>query len=328
MEAHHVIGSVSAVGDEDIPASVLERAVLSLYWDQIMPTEADILRRLGELLQRSLSEDPGVMRLLSSADPEMFRVCEDSSGRRVFEFLCVPAWFNGWIDPNDTDYNFPIGVWEGVCHYSVCVLCGIEEGLRSSEEAGLRRPYQFKGGRYGLAKHLQGKVLELYQASGGVTECGECESFISGIQLFSLGRLCQLVQMSIGAGILRYEENLLQPAASCMLPCSALASRLLPPLPSSPLKECREITSLSELEEMLEMLFEREKVGEMPLSQLKKKMIGVFGVVINPARLGYVKLSELLRGVKNFTVCIFGNESFLRRQLVDPTTPSTVADDA
>jgi hypothetical protein len=256
-------------------------------------------------------------------------VSYDPPGRRVVELLCAPAWFYGWIDPNDTDYNFPIEVWEGVCHYSICVLLSASV---TSEAAGGRRPYQFKGGRYGLGKHLQGEVLKLYRIDGCGIACGDCERFIRSIQFFSLGRICQLIQFTISTGILRYEENLLQPTVSCKLPSSALASRLLPQCiePEAGSTDiCQEISSYFELKMFVDLLFERENADQMPLSQLKKKMIGSFQRVLNPARLGHVKLSQVLEKLDYpFTVVTIGNNTYLCRdndRRCEPLTPSTVA---
>ena len=334
MVPHHVQGSASNDNNMGVDSDVLEFVVSSLYWDQIKPTEPDVIRRLGELFPGSLSEEPSVMQLfISHADRGVVSVSNDPPGRRVVELLCAPTWFYGWIDPNDTDYNFPIEVWEGVCHYSICVLLS----QSATSEAAGGRPYQFKGGRYGFGKHLQGAVLRLYEIDGCGIACGDCERFIRSIQFFSLGRICQLIQFAISTGVLRYEENLLQPIVSCKLPSSALASRLLPQLIEPPVAGsqdiCQEITSFSELKKFLELLFERETGDQIPLSQLKKKMIGSFQRVLNPARLGHVKLSQVLEKLDYpFSVVSIGNNSYLclsdnhnkyhRRS--EPLTPSTV----
>lgn len=318
------IESQNSGGEARCDSGILYQVIRSLYWDQIKPTEPDIIRRLCELFPGMVGDDSGgVLRFFELKDHRAFKISEDCQGRRVLELVCVPLWFRGWIDPNDTsDYNFPIEVWEGVCHYSLCVLVTNNRRV-SSEEAG-RRGFRFKGGRYGMAKHMQGEVLKLYSLERPDIVCERCESFIESIQFYSLGRMCQLIQASIAGGVLRYEDNLLQPVVSCQLPSAALASRLLGC--GSDQVSAREVVSFSELSAYLELLFEQEKAEQMPLSQLKKKLIANFQVVLNPARLGHVKLSETLRQVENFTVRVSGNDSFLCKNdyYYCPLTPSTV----
>lgn len=57
-------------------------------------------------------------------------------------------------------------------------------------------PYQFKGGRYGLATELQ-------------------NSSYPSLTALKLGELCHLVQLAIDGGLLAYEKSVLQPVAAC-----------------------------------------------------------------------------------------------------------------
>lgn len=310
------------------PSNVFDESVLSLYWDQIKPSETDILRRIGELYP-AISSNLSLPKAGNSlVDPCVYRTSTDDSGRRVIELRSPPLWFNGWVDANNVDFTFPINVWEGLSHFVVCV------SLYSGEDAGEgSKPYQFRGGRYGLAKKLQERVSGLYDLESA-DRCSACCQFFEDIQFYSLGRLCQLVQMGINVCLLRYEDNLLQPISACVMPSTAFACKLLPPLDLTPpsfsklLPESlvtREISSQAELVEYLHALFVDCQIADLPLSQLKKKLIAEYRIVLNAARLGFTKLSDLLKSIDGFSIVADGNNSYIRRDL-DAFTPSTSAD--
>lgn len=316
---------VCVIAGQMYPNTFLEEAILSLYWDQIRPSDLDIIRRIAEIrkdpIQRTAPEPDSAF----VCDPIKYLVSKDSSGRYVVEFREPPSWFLGWVDPADPESPFPVGVREGLVH---CILC-LSLRRRSSEDPG--EPYQFKGGRYGLARRLQELVLDLYDPSCPVP-CESCRDFFESIQFLSLGRLCQLVQWGINMGIVRYEDNLLQPAASCKVPSAALASKLFPSLPIGPCITkntvtapiSQEIQSLQELEEYLERLCRDSHASELPLSQVKKRLISEYAIVLNPSRLGFVKISDVVRELEYFELFTVGqNNAYLRLMKNCSATPST-----
>ena len=323
-------GTVGRGEDPDLELT-FDDVINSLYWDQIKPTEPDILRRFSELHPTAPQvATPEAVWATVRGRQESYLLTTDMCGRPYVELLVPPVWFNGWIDPNDTDYDFPTEVWDGLRHYMVCLFVR-RRCEKSSEAAGDVKVYQFRGGRYGLAKKLQENVCALYAVDSPLPTCEDCRLFFESIQFYSLGRLCLLVQCGISRGVLRYEDNLLQPVASCVMPSSAFASKLLPPPPPTlPIRSSRveivtrEVSSISELGQYIRLLLGEEGVHQLPLSQLKKKMIANFQVVLNPATLGFVKLSEAVKAVAGVRLESEGNNSFLT--LLGPdegNTPST-----
>eukprot|EP01068_Selenidium_serpulae_P018405 Selendium_serpulae@DN6454_c6_g1_i9.p1 len=69
------------------------------------------------------------------------------------------------------------------------------------------QPYQFKGGRYGLATELVSKVPPF------------------NANRFTLGEACHLVQLAINRGLLAYEQSVLQPVAACTEVTTAMLYR-------------------------------------------------------------------------------------------------------
>jgi hypothetical protein len=295
-----------------ISLNELESAVTSLYWDQIKPSMADILHRLGELYPtRNHLWDEST--ILSFAERNLPNLCfnVDKSGKLWVELIDEPTWFNGWIDPCVIGERFPEGVWDGLHHFVVC-LC-VKEAVSNDT----LKPYQFKGGRYGLSRVLQDRILSLYHIDRH-SECASCEAFFELIQFYSLGRLCQLVQTAIQRGLLRYEDNLLQPTVCCSTPSAAYASKLIPV--EAPRSNFRDISSLEELTSCLYELFCLENVIELPLSQLKKRILSNFELVLNPVSLGFVKLSDALKSVVGVEVVTEGNNAIIKLSEFTPST--------
>ena len=322
------------IGGIGLQRTDFDHIILSLYSDQIRPYEVDIVRRAVELNfltgGQDYSRDCGQI----SIDQTKYKICFDGTGKRFVELRFSPEDFQGWIDPNDTSNPMPIEMWEGMHHFVVCLCTGER---RTSEATGEDPPmerYYFKGGRYGLAKRLQECVNELYKPDFREHRCIQCKRFLGVIQFSTLGSLCQLIQTGIQAGILRYEDNVLQPAVSCKIASTALAARLLPALPprnpekSFPVQSgtrlvTDEISSISELEEYLELLFRDSNASELPLSQLKKRLIGDYQIVLNPSRLGFIKISDVVRQLASFRVISSGNNAYIVKHVVDSYTPST-----
>ena len=290
----------------------LEAIVKSLYWDQIKPTEADIQHRLSELYpSRSNVHVETLIGSIASSFSSSMTFEQDETGKWFVKLLVCPTWFNGWLDPCATDAWFEQDVWDGLNHFLAC-LCT----QAPTAEADLK-PYQFKGGRYGLSRVLQDRILTLYQVDRDTT-CIFCDSFLELIQFYSLGRLCQLVQTGIYRGILRYEDNLLQPIACCPTPSAAFANKLLPVKPAC--DTVREVGSLEELSQCIYELFCVEEVVEFPLSQLKKRILCNFQLILNPVSLGFVKLSDALKSIDGVELVVKGNNAII---MLSGFTPST-----
>lgn len=297
------------------PSAIFDEALLSLYWDQIKPSEIDIVRRIAEIRNDTIQRLTSSSDLVFVCDPSKYLVSRDPSGKHVVELREPPSWFLGWVDPADTDVDFPAEAKIGLSHFLVCA----SSSRHPSEDTGER--YEFKGGRYGLARRLQESVLQLYLPENpGI--CEPCREFLESIQFMSLGRVCQLVQWGINTGLIRYEDNFLMPAVCSKLPSAALAAKLFPALPigSSSNKHpsigipiTEEISSLAQLEELIERLCRDHDVYELPLSQLKKRLICEYAIVLNPSRLGFVKISDVVRELNNFELFTVGdNNAYLR----------------
>lgn len=301
--------------------SLLFEVIVSLYWDQINPTDGDISRRFSELWPTVPAPSQEKIVLSLERSPDRYRIIFDRDGRYFVCLLVPPVWFLGWIDPCDPSLEYSGAVWAGLSHFLAC-LC--TQDPRDLAASGLRR-FQFKGGRYGLAKTLQSCILDLYKLDTRVIACEDCDSFYRSIQFLTLGHISHLIQTAIFRGLLRYEDNLLQPAAACSMPSLAYASKLIQQEVSEEDPEiCREMRSVAELNRAIHKLFEKENVCELPLSQLKKKLISHFRMVLNPAAMGFVKLSDLVRSLDSVHLVSEGNNSIIVKTL----TPSTGIRDA
>ena len=274
--------------------------VISLYRDQIRPTHADISRRLVEM--GCLSITLGEMMELACETVSEFVVVVDDDLQICIELKRAPDWFVGWIDPLDPDLTYSIELW-GLFDHFVAHEC------RSFAS------FQVKGGRYGLARRLTESIPH--------PECIDCMMFRAEIDTFTIGRLSHFVQRAICLGKFRYENNFLQPSACCRLASAALASKLvldddcasklIRTLPKTKEIITEEVNSLEELYTYIRLLlFDND---HLPLSELKKRMIDEYGVVLNPVKFGFTKLLDLIQSV-NFLKIIQNNNSFILK-LVD-----------
>jgi hypothetical protein len=330
------LDDVTYEGDSAIPPNVFHDVIVSLYWDQIRPYEIDIIRRATEQYGRISPLVEYSNHQLRISDRSRYLVRKDPGRGYFVELVEPPGWFLGWIDPNDYDYRFSVDACLGLYHYIMCIPLGPLPSEAAGVDSG-NSSYQFKGGRYGLARRLQESIFEIYNLSQP-DRCPDCRNFFESVQFLSLGRLCQLVQWGISIGIIRYEDNMLQPAVSCKIASTALASRILPPLPTSlnrsitPQRKTSnpnhivtdEVSSIMELEMYIDRLFEDFNLCELPLSQLKKRLITEYAIVLNPSRLGCVKISDVVRNLSRFNLVCEGNNAYLRRTEESSSwTPST-----
>lgn len=117
------------------------------------------------------------------------------------ELLHPPSPFLTPVDPRSMENPYSVEVWRAFCSFLIERLryqpreC---DALSKSDARGGLMPYQFKGGRYGLAVELQ-----------------NAKAF-PRLQRLSLGELCHIVQLAISARVLAYERSVLQPVASCV----------------------------------------------------------------------------------------------------------------
>jgi hypothetical protein len=156
------------------------------------------------------------------------------------------------------------------------------------------QPFQFRGGRYAVAKCLTGMV-----------------SFAGN---FSLGQLCRFVQLAIDRGILAYENNLLQPPAACTALSSAVFSKLNLPLSDDEDEDegadsGRVVASLLELSNAVGLLMQSCRHGEgILLSTLKKRMVEEFGKSLRPTTLGFTKLLDLMIYEKSLPCAVYRDD--------------------
>ena len=315
LAGHDPPAATFAVAMDSLGA--LRQAVTSLYQDQIRPTQSDISRRMAELgfANVALGE---ILEIAGRGSPEFVIVVDDGLQISI-ELKVCPTWFIGWIDPNDNLFTYSMEIWDLFEHYVGHLSRLGKRGSADEVGAGNLMSYQVKGGRYGLAKKLFDEMKA--KNSSLLKGCVECFQLQELMGSFSVGRLCHLVQQAISKGILRYEDNLLQPSACCKMPSAALAARLIQDLDTlsvgrvapkaAAVVVTREVSCLDELKGYLWKILKCQE--RLPISQLKKRMITDFQVVLNPIKFGFTKLSDLLRQVE-FVALVTGppqNSSFL-----------------
>ena len=166
-------------------------AVLSLYHDQIMPLFRRVRRRCAELavgLKDLGPEGDGVFFSdLITRFPSVF-VGEDPQSLcpKTGIFLIErPVWFHGWVCVHVARSSFPMVVWVELHAYIVDVI------RRRARDA-----HRMKGGRYGMSWCLRNLAP-------------------SCVSLFSLGKLCHLIQFGIQLGMLKFKHDFLLPVATC-----------------------------------------------------------------------------------------------------------------
>jgi hypothetical protein len=273
---------------EDI--SVVYNAICSLYWDQIRPGRPDVFHRVLEV-SPGLEADV-VAEILDQLvyRTSLVRVGQTACGKLFYVLVEPPSWFTGWVDATDSTYSYSKEVWDTWDHYSLCSVIT----ARGSSTA-------FRGGRYGFAKSIQAQVFgHFFPVPGSrvtpLLTCHQCISFLESVKLFSLGRLCHFIQQTINRHYLCYENNLLVPICESASATEALASRLAtrngtPQLTSTP----SSVDSLDELRVYLCKLV--SPCLPFPLSQLKRQLLNEFGVHLEPQKLGFVKLSDVIKAV-------------------------------
>ena len=166
-------------------------AVLSLYHDQIMPLFRRVRRRCAELgvgvKDLGVEGDSVFFSDLITRFPSVF-VSEDPQSLcpKTGIFLIErPAWFHGWVCVHVARSSFPMVVWIELHSYIVEVI------RRRARDA-----YRMKGGRYGMSWCLRNLTP-------------------SAVSLFSLGKLCHLIQFGIQVGMLKFKHDFLLPVATC-----------------------------------------------------------------------------------------------------------------
>lgn len=208
------------------------------------------------------------------------------------------------VDPTSLENPYSLDVWRNFFAFLVERLAA-DKCLNVDERRGLL-PYQFKGGRYGMAVELKSSANN------------------SELQNLSLGELCHVVQLAINGRLLAYEKSVLQPVASCAeLSCVLLRLSWPRPLLYNTQKKtvcCEDqdvstdhqpVSSINEnfdkkhykpncfetIEQLaccLVDLFEAKPEGCV-IAQLKRILYIRYGKEILPEKFGYRKLTECLK---------------------------------
>ena len=263
--------------------SKLSAVIESLYADQLVPSIADILRRFAEKYpsEETLSE---IDLLALASTSETFLISGVRACPVIIGLASPGVQFTGWVDPSESDYVYSDQIWVGLKHFVTCAMLDTSYVHASN----------ITGGRYHVAKFIK-------DYAGGT--CVYCDEFSKNVSDYTLGRLCHLVQASINCGILRYEANALLPAAICPSITQVLLSKLsLLPLTHN----LTEIQSIEELELCLEGLLTKTH-QPMDLSQLKKLLIREYEKILNPRRLGFIKVSEIFSVSKKYKLVTIQN---------------------
>lgn len=219
------------------------------------------------------------------------------------------------VDPKSLNNPYSANVWQSFYAFLIERLrCN---ATTDTPDRGGLLPYQFKGGRYGLAVELKSTTHH------------------PQLQNLSLGELCHLVQLAITGRLLAYERSVLQPVASCVELSSVLLRLSCPrflntSLSLSELSKCqgndiletgnvednglqekdnlhlendetpnqsgasRCFETVEEIVTCLTELFEIKPEGYV-IAQLKRVLFSRYGKEILPERFGYRKLTECLR---------------------------------
>jgi len=280
-----------------VDQQLLRDAVESLYRDEIQPTSDDLHRRLKE---RGASDMILSNFLLCYEALPGYRVIRDPrGGQHSVELDPPPAWSKGWVDAKSPDDPYDTSLWQALSSY-LCqlMLTGTYHAVRLTEgqaaaaaafphtmgPPGLR-PYQFKGGRYGMAKELK-------------------QHGPACLNDLSLGRVCHIVQLAIAKGLLAYENNILQPIGACKGKIGASFAVL-----GGNLEELEEaeggvpfVTDISAARRYVHSLLLDNPRGLL-LSQLKKRLVGRFRVSLCPSVFQFSKLRNLLGSTAFSDLC-------------------------
>jgi len=262
--------------------NVLNQAVMTLHADQMKPTAADIARRFTELTGEKVSLAPRIiLQILEESDPNYELVFE---AEIYLTYVAMPDWFQGFICPRTAPLAFPEECFTELSELLVTMLR--YPGLFQATTKGLQS-FEFKGGRYAVARFLLDKV-----------------SFGSN---FSLGKLCRFVQLAIDRGLLTYENNLLMPPAACTALSSAVVSKLCLPIldDDDSASESTCIATVPELAAAIEVMLRTCGRDGLLLSTVKKRMVEEFNRSLRPPRLGYTKLLDLIMQEKSILCAIY-----------------------
>jgi len=283
--------------DIDLPTSLKTRSanmlyntVCSLYMDQIKPFLGDISHRLTELFPEScLPSNESVLSAVNADSRLLVHVPQDMS-------ICillrdVPPGFSGWIDPTDPSIVYPETIHEALNAFLYC----------SYSRSGTDHSHiPIESGRYGLARVLSRLFLE-------GRSCVHCNPLTEKIGTFTLGRLCHLVQSHIQRGYLCYEQNQLKPSFCCNQIAEVFLSKL--PISHGTDGATREIESIEQLHRILATII-APATNTVELSQIKKILLAQYQILLNPRKLGFLKVSEIFSKSPLMTT----NYSLIKRQ--------------
>lgn len=164
---------------------------------------------------------------------------------------------------------------------------------KSKHKLAFTRPYQYRGGRYGMAEEMYNRNL----------------SFLRGR---ALGEVCHIVELAIKKGLLAYENELLQPVSACMRITTASLSAQGVKLQEYMSNQDLGFPHLRENGSPVETLQEaREVVAEfiqpwpqgIHISKLKYNILENRNVYISPTMFGHTRLSTLLSSDSFADIC-------------------------
>ena len=269
----------------------LFETIESLYEDEIAPTTSDILRRYTERNPTGpIISEQDIMLLASATD--RFVISSTPPVVILISFASQRVHFTGWIDPFDTNYEYPATLWAGFKHFVLCVML---ESTMSPHTTG---------GRYCTAKFIKDYTKR------PLIPCVYCADFCGEVSQLSLGRVCHLVQCAITRGILCYEQNSLQPAVLCRGISQVLLSKL--PLPEIEQVQSNEIQSIEELEQYLFHILMSAPHRQLDLSQIRKSLYRECGKFLNPGKLGFIKLSDIFANSNQFRLETINNTVIIK----------------
>eukprot|EP00916_Digyalum_oweni_P012944 GHVL01021288.1.p1 GENE.GHVL01021288.1~~GHVL01021288.1.p1 ORF type:complete len:483 (+),score=66.71 GHVL01021288.1:59-1507(+) len=296
---------------------LLFKTVQSLYIDRIRPQSPDIERRLHEYSAPDWMMT-NYLRLYTM-QPNLYSVDDNCI------YLCQnPVNFVGWVDPKAPNNPFSEDRWRSFVSYIL--------EIQKNDSEMISMKWQFKGGRYGMAMAL-------------VESGNEC---VKGL---ALGEVCHFMQLAITAGILAYENNVLQPVAACYGIASAFLETSATFKSSASKESIDSITSsinnqftksrrlstdsiitndshenisvdINEFKSLVKSLLDSNPNGIL-LSQFKKLFLNEFGMTITPSIFGYTKLSSLLCCPELQDCCVVFTQPKTNRVAIYPVNQKT-----
>lgn len=158
---------------------LLTTTLESLYKDQMKPEGKYVKGRLKENKAPELLQRSYIEQY--KKHPDLFRV-EKQAGEGEDPLIWLveePVWFKGWVQMDDTsDDHYDADMWQALETY-------LEEGRT------------FGGGRYGMSRDLAAKKLDF-------------------LEPYSLGEICQIVQIAIERKLVVYHKKTLKSLAAAM----------------------------------------------------------------------------------------------------------------